>query len=183
MNTERWKKDKELLIEQTQLPKLAVNPALLIQDVEQALDTRLRAVSDYLDKADNRNVVLRNPKGKYSWRLPAGSKSAMVKNPFFAQLPTTAVAAALRMVDRDNGFIECFRHVLGAQSKNRVYEQDVLEILVGNATNQVTYGIAQISDRSYERLSTIQATYLRSETIEAANDCLGTEVRSQTQYV
>ncbi|RLA42619.1 MAG: hypothetical protein DRR42_23110, partial [Gammaproteobacteria bacterium] len=54
--------------------------------------------------------------------------------------------------------------------KNRVYEQDLLAILVGNATNQGTYGISQISDRSYEQLSTIQANYLRLETIETAND-------------
>ncbi|MFT6286530.1 MAG: TnpA family transposase [Alcanivorax sp.] len=172
VDIERWKEDKELLIEQTQLPKLAADPVPLIQDMEQVLDSRLRAVSDYLDKADNRNVVLRNPKGKRSWRLPTGSKSAMVNNPFFQQLPTTAVADVLRMVDRDTGFIECFRHVLGAQSKNRVYEQDLLAILVGNATNQGTYGISQISDRSYEQLSTIQANYLRLETIEAANDCI-----------
>lgn len=73
---------------------------------------------------------------------------------FFAQLPATAVAEVLRMVGRDTGFIECFRHVLGAQSKSRVYEQDLLAMLVGNATKQGTYGIAQISDRSYEHLLT-----------------------------
>jgi TnpA family transposase len=172
VDIKRWKADKEFLIDQTQLPKLAVDPVPLVQDMAQALDSRLRAVGDYLDKADNRNVVLRNPKGKRSWRLPTGSKSAMVNNPFFQQLPTTAVVDVLRMVDRDTGFIECFRHVLGVQSKSRVYEQDLLAILIGNATNQGTYGISQISDRSYERLSTIQANYLRLETIEAANDCI-----------
>ena len=172
VSTERWKQDKELLIAQAQLPKLAADPGMLIQDMEKALNSRLRAVSDYLEKSDNRNVVLRNPKGKRSWRLPSGGKSAMVNNPFFAQLPTTAVADVLRMVDCDTGFIECFRHVLGAQSKNRVYEQDLLAILVGNATNQGTYGISQISDRSYEQLSIIQANYLRLETIEAAIDCI-----------
>lgn len=172
VSTERWKEDKDLLIAQTQLPKLMVEPGLLIRNMGQALDSRLHAVSDYLEKSDNRNVVLRNPKGKRSWRLPNGNKSLMVNNPFFAQLPTTAVADVLRMVDRDTGFIGYFKHVLGAQSKNRVYEQDLLAILVGNATNQGTYGISQISDRSYEQLSTIQANYLRLETIEAANDCI-----------
>ncbi|MFK7975221.1 MAG: Tn3 family transposase [Halioglobus sp.] len=168
----RWKRDKKLLIEQSQLPKIAADPVLLIHDMEQGLDSRLRAVNDYLDKADNRNVVLKNAKGKRSWRLPAGSKSAMVNNPFFQQLPTTAVVDVLRMVDRDTGFIEYFKHVLGAQSKSRVYEQDLLAILIGNATNQGTYGISQISDRSYDQLSTIQANYLRLETIGAANDCI-----------
>jgi TnpA family transposase len=96
----------------------------------------------------------------------------MVNNPFFQQFPTTAVADVLRMVDRDTGFIECFKHVLGTQSKNRVYEQDLLAILVGNATNQGTYGISQISDRPYEQLSTIQANHLRLEKIETANECV-----------
>jgi hypothetical protein len=95
---------------------LASKPDLLIQEMERALDSRLQDVSNYLEKADNRNVVLRIAKGKRSWRLPTGSKSLMVNNPFFQQLPTTAVANVMRMVDRETGFIECFKHVLGAQS-------------------------------------------------------------------
>ena len=51
-----------------------------------------------------------------------------------------------------------------------MYEQDLLAILVGNATNQGTYGISQRSDRSYEQISTIQANYLRPETVEVANN-------------
>ncbi len=40
-------------------------------------------------------------------------------------------------------------------------------ILVGNATNQGIYGMAQIS---IDQASTIQANYLRLETLNAAND-------------
>ena len=87
-------------------------------------------------------------------------------------MPTTGVADMLRMVDRDTGFIDCFEHVLGAQSKSRSHEFDLLAILVGNATNQGIYGIAQISDRTYDQLSTIQANYLRLETLNSANDCI-----------
>ncbi|WP_407218891.1 Tn3 family transposase [Enterobacter hormaechei] len=49
------------------------------------------------------------------------------------------------MVDRDTGFIDCFAHVLGSQSRSRSHEYDLLAILVGNATNQGIYGMAQIS--------------------------------------
>ncbi len=52
------------------------------------------------------------------------------------------------MVDRDTGFIDCFAHVLGSQSRSRSHEYDLLALLVGNATNQGIYGMAQISDRS-----------------------------------
>ncbi|WP_142246224.1 Tn3 family transposase, partial [Klebsiella pneumoniae] len=72
--------------------------------------------------------------------------------------------------DRDTGFIDCFAHVLGSQSRSRSHEYDLLAILVGNATNQGIYGMAQISDRTYDQLSTIQANYLRLETLNAAND-------------
>ena len=172
ISAERWKHNKSALIEQMQLPKLSAEPHGLIQDMEQSLASRLHDVSEYLTRSDNRNVVLRNPKGKRLWRLPAGKKTSMVNNPFFQQLPPTGIADVLRMVDRETGFIEAFKHVSGGASNVRDHEQDLLAILVGIATNQGTYGIAQISDRSYEQLSTIQANYFRLETLEAANDCV-----------
>lgn len=134
------------------------------------LDTRLYEVGEYLEQEDNRNIILRNPQGKRFWRLPSASKHHLVNNPFFQQIPTTGIADVLRMVDRDTGFIDCFAHVLGSQSRSRSHEYDLLAILVGNATNQGIYGMAQISDRTYDQLSTIRANYLRLETLNAAND-------------
>ena len=166
----RWRRDKTKLLEQTQLPKLSAEPNKLIEQMNRDLEIRLHEVSEYLEQDDNRNIILRNPKGKRLWRLPTASKKYLVNNPFFQQIPTTGVADVLRMVHRDTGFIDCFEHVLGAQSKSRVHEYDLLAILVGNATNQGIYGMAQISDRTYDLLSTIQANYLRLETLSAAND-------------
>ena len=80
------------------------------------------------------------------------------------------IADVLRVVDRDTGFIDDFEHVLGMSSKSRLFEVDLLAILIANATNQGIYGIAEISDRSYEQLRTIQANYLRLETLNNAND-------------
>lgn len=166
----RWRRDKTKLLEQTQLPKLSAEPNKLIEQMNRDLEIRLHEVSEYLEQDDNRNIILRNPKGKRLWRLPTASKKYLVNNPFFQQIPTTGVADVLRMVHRDTGFIDCFEHVLGAQSKSRVHEYDLLAILVGNATNQGIYGMAQISDRTYDQLSTIQANHLRLETLSAAND-------------
>ena len=170
ISRERWREEKGKLLEKTQLPKLTAEPNKLIKQMAMDLEIRLYEVSEYLEQDDNRNIVLRNPKGKRLWRLPTTSKKYLVNNPFFQQLPTTGVADVLRMVDRDTGFINCFEHVLGSQSKSRAYEYDLLAILVGNATNQGVYGMAQISDRTYDQLSTIQANYLRLETLSAAND-------------
>ncbi|WP_261845161.1 Tn3 family transposase [Aliamphritea ceti] len=172
ISRERWREEKVTLLEQTQLPKLTTESNKLIMRMAMDLEIRLHDVSDYLEHDDNRNIILRNPKGKRLWRLPASSKKYLVNNPFFQQIPTTSVADVLRIVDRDTEFIDCFEHVLGAQSKSRVHEYDLLAILVGNATNQGIYGMAQISDRTYDQLSTIQANYLRLETLSAANDSI-----------
>jgi TnpA family transposase len=166
----RWREEKTYLLMQTQLCKLTEEPHQLIDRMSWELDNRLHEVSDHLEQGDNSNVILRNPKGKRLWRLPTTTKKYMINNPFFQQMPTTGVADLLRMVDRDTGFIDCFEHVLGAQSKSRVHEYNLLAILVGNATNQGIYGISQISDRTYDQLSTIQANYIRLETLNAAND-------------
>ncbi|MCV5720385.1 hypothetical protein OFM97_27630, partial [Escherichia coli] len=90
------------------------------------LDTRLYEVGEYLEQEDNRNIILRNPQGKRFWRLPSASKHHLVNNPFFQQIPTTGIADVLRMVDRDTGFIDCFAHVLGSQSRSRSHEYDLL---------------------------------------------------------
>jgi Tn3 transposase DDE domain/Domain of unknown function (DUF4158) len=169
---ERWQKEKSRLLEQTQLPKLTTESNRLIEKMTRDLELRLYDVSEYLEHDDNRNIILRNPRGKRLWRLPIASKKHLVNNPFFQQIPRTSVADVLRMVDRDTGFIDCFEHVLGVQSNSRAHVYDLLAILIGNATNQGIYGIAQISDRTYDQLSTIQANYLRLETLSAANDCI-----------
>ena len=170
VNRERWLEEKDTLLKRTQLPKLTADSNELIDQMARDLGIRLREVSNYLEHDDNRNIILRNPKGKRHWRLPTANKKHLVNNPFFQQIPTTGVADVLQMVDRDAGFLDDFKHVLGAQSKSRAHEYDLLAILVGNATNQGIYGIAQISDRTYDQLSTIQANYLRLETLNAAND-------------
>ncbi len=172
IDQEHWKNSKNKLLQQTQLPKLATEPSDLVAQMEIELESRLHEVSHYLEQDNNRNLVLHNPKGKRFWRLPTSSRNSPLNNPFFQQLPATSVADVLRMVDRDTGFLRCFTHVLGSQSRSRAHEYDLLAILVGNATNQGIYGMAQISDRTYDQLSAVQANYLRMETLDVANDAI-----------
>lgn len=170
VNTQRWKQDKYRLLDSTAQTKLMADPTSLIPNMASELDLRLHEVSYYLEKTDNRDVILKNKGGKRHWRLPTGSKKHLVNNPFFEQMRSVDIADVLRVVDRDTGFIDDFEHVLGMSSKSRQFEVDLLAILIANATNQGIYGIAEISDRSYEQLRTIQANYLRLETLNSAND-------------
>ena len=144
-----------------QQPNISEDPKRLIPRMADELTLRLHEVSHYLERSDTRDVILRPKDGKHHWRLPTASKKHPVNNPFFQQMKAVSIADVLRVVDRDTGFIDDFQHVLGLSSKSRQYEVDLLAILIANATNQGIYGIAQISDCTYEQLSTIQANYLR----------------------
>lgn len=167
---EIWKNQKGSLVEGTQQPNISEDPKRLIPRMADELTLRLHEVSHYLERSDTRDVILRPKDGKHHWRLPTASKKHLVNNPFFQQMKAVSIADVLRVVDRDTGFIDDFQHVLGLSSKSRQYEVDLLAILIANATNQGIYGIAQISDCTYEQLSTIQANYLRLETLNASND-------------
>jgi hypothetical protein len=168
----RWRDKKDEVLNKSQLHKLTGEPRQLITDMNSNLNNRLQHVSEYLEQADNSNIILRNTKGKRVWRLPSATKKHMVNNPFFQQITTTGIADVLRMVDRDTKFIDCFKHVLGAQSKSRSHEYDLLAILVANGTNQGIYGMSQISDRTCDQLSTIQSNYIRLETLNDAVDTI-----------
>ena len=167
---QRWKQDKQGMLEATAQAKLMADPTSLIPRMATKLDLRLYEVSHYLEKTDNRDVILKQNGGKRHWRLPTTSKKHLVNNPFFEQMRSVDIADVLRVIDRETRFIDDFEHVLGMSSKVRQFEVDLLAILIANATNQGIYGIAEISDRSYEQLRTIQANYLRLETLNNAND-------------
>ncbi len=170
VKTQRWKQEKQSLLESTAQTKLMANPASLVPNMATELDMRLHEVSYYLEKTDNRDVILKHKGGKRHWRLPTASKKHLVNNPFFGQMRSIDIADVLRVVDQDTSFIDDFEHVLGMSSRSRLFEVDLVAILIANATNQGIYGIAEISDRSYEQLRTIQANYLRLETLNSAND-------------
>lgn len=86
VSRERWRIEKDKLLEKTQLPTLTAEPNTLIERMANDLEDRLPEISDYLEQDDNRNIILRNPKGKRLWRLPAGSKRYLVNNPFFQHI-------------------------------------------------------------------------------------------------
>lgn len=165
-----WKVEQKQLLENTQQPKLLANPKHYIPEIVDELHVRMQAVGNYLNQSDNKGVILRQKGKGYHWRLPTANKKHTVNNPFFQQMRKIDLIDVLRVVDQDTGFIDEFKHVLGMSSKSRLYETDLLAILIANGTNQGIYGMAQISDRSYNQLSRIQANYFRLETLNSAND-------------
>jgi len=160
------------LLKNSILPCLCASPNKLIQSMERALGQKVSLVNDRIDKGDNKNVILRSRTGKTKWRLPSSGVKTMLNNPFFDQIKQINIADVLRLVDKETGFLSSFEHVRQVQSEQIRHRNDLLAALIGNGTNYGLYGLANISDRSYEQLRRVQANYLRPETLVEASDVI-----------
>ncbi len=175
ISNERWKAKKKL-IKKSMLPRLIAKPNRLVEALSSDLKKKLQQVSQRIENGDNQNIILLNRTGKTKWRLPSTSVKSMLNNPFFSQIKPINIADVLRYVDQETNFLNYFEHVLPIQSKGHANVNDLLAVIIGNGTNYGLYGMANISDRAYDQLRSIQANYLRPETLNNANDAINNAI-------
>jgi TnpA family transposase len=163
---------KHKLLKDSLLDSMNTEPVELIRIMENKMNDKLKRVCKRIDDGDNRNVILKHRSGKTQWRLPySGAKSA-VNNPFFERMTPINIADILRFVHQETSFIEHFEHVRQVQSGQSHHLNDLLAAIIGNGTYYGLHGMASISDRSYDHLRSVQANYLRPETLSLANDAI-----------
>lgn len=163
---------KDKLLQNSLLDSMNTKPALLVRSMEKKMSDKLQRVCRRIDEGDNRNVILRQRKGKTHWRLPYSGAKTAVNNPFFERMTPINIADVLRFVHQETGFIEHFEHVRQVQSGQSHHLNDLLAAIIGNGTYYGLHGMASISDRSYDHLRTVQANHLRPETLSLANDAI-----------
>lgn len=163
---------KDKLLKDSMLDSMNTDPAQLVKSMEKKMSDKLQRVCQRIDDGDNQNVILRNRSGKTQWRLPySGTKSAL-NNPFFDCMQPINIADVLRFVHQETGFLKHFEHVRQVQSGQGDHLNDLLAAVIGNGTYYGLHGMASISDRSYDHLRTVQANYLRPETLNLGNDAI-----------
>ena len=171
VNNTRWKKKKQLL-KQSMLPRMTGKPNQLIKTLSSELQNKLHHVSQRIENGDNQNVIMSNRTGKTTWRLPSAGVKSALNNPFFEKIKPINIADVLRYVHQETGFFDHFDHVLPVQPKGRSKIDDLSAVIIGNGTNYGVYGMANISDRSYNQLQRTQVNYVRPETLNQANDAI-----------
>jgi TnpA family transposase len=159
------------ILEQSTLTALKAPVNDMLSQKLSCLGKSLEDVAQHIDEGDNRNVIMKNRKGT-RWRLPIKGVKSLVNNPFFKKMRQIDIADVLRYVAQETCFMECFEHVLPIQKQNSFDQDDILAILIANGTHRGVYGMAQISDRTYDHLNDIQANYIRPETLHNACDMI-----------
>ncbi|MGW0828514.1 Tn3 family transposase [Streptomyces sp. NPDC002845] len=87
-------------------------------------------------------------------------------------LPHVPIASLLVEMDRHTGFLDCFTHAGGKQTRSPQLKRNLIACLIGLSTNLGLYGMASSCGIPYDVLAWTAEWYIREETLREANICL-----------
>jgi len=95
-----------------------------------------------------------------------------VNNPFFTQLPGIGIVDLLWFAAEGTGFLTCFTHALDRYIKHEPDFCEILACIVAMGSNMGLKQMAENSGMSYSSMKSTERSYLRLETLHAANDAI-----------
>jgi TnpA family transposase len=99
--------------------------------------------------------------------IPA--EAAALKAELADLLPYAPVASLLVELDRRTGFLDCFTHAGGKQTRSPELKRNLLAVLIAHATNLGLVRMAEACGIAYDSLAWTAEWYVREETLRAAN--------------
>lgn len=166
-----WR-DKDKLIASTGLPILQKPIREHLAELKQQLESRLIAVNERIAAGDNPYFKTIKRGAQVRWTLRYPQSSEPVNHPFFDGLTQVDIGNLLHFVNRHCPFMEAFDHVLGRYAKQTADDRNIIACLVAWGTNMGLGRMGDISDVSFQTLSTTADNFIRLETLREANDML-----------
>lgn len=171
ISDERWA-DKDAILLEISAPMLRAPIEETLGVLRQRLEGKVQAVNARIADEMNQHIKVRGKGEKRRWTLVYPSSEEPVNSPFYAQLPGIAVADMLWLVARETGFLRAFSHVLDRYAKQEPSPRELLACIVGMGTNMGLGKMADVSGLGYAALSNTSRSFLRQETVHAANDAI-----------
>jgi TnpA family transposase len=166
LDEERWA-NKEALLKETGLVRLQIPVESLLDELETELEEKIVAVNERIQLGQNTHVK-RKAGGR--WSLPYTRATEPINHVFFEQLPDIDIQTVLQFVRQQTGMLDCFEHVQPRYAKHERDDASLIATLIAWGTNMGIGRMGNISDISFNTLSSISDNYLRLETLHAAND-------------
>jgi hypothetical protein len=139
-----------------------------LEELRTLLDERFEAVNRRILAGEN--AFVRAQDSRTVWERTVRSEEPLPNEPFFDRVERVDIDTLLLFVDRRNGFMEAFEHVLGRYRKAAPSKPAIIATLMAYATNIGLGRMADISNLTYQELSTIAGNFIRLETLNEAND-------------
>jgi len=108
--------------------------------------------------------------GKTVWDYGRHTQEPLRHEPFFDAIERTDIDNLLLYVDRRTDFMAAFEHVLGRYQRGKASKPVTIACLMAYATNIGLGRMAEISNLTYQQLSTTAANFIRLETLREANE-------------
>lgn len=171
----RWQ-DKQELIISNNLTILAQPIIDHLASLEQNLENRIGEVNRRITDGENEHFQIKKRRNKVSWNLLYPQGIDLINAPLFDSLKQVDIASILHFVDRHCHFIKAFEHVLGRYHRQAVDERVIIACLIAWGNNMGMGRMGQISDISYQLLSTTSENFIRLETLKDANDLISNAI-------
>ena len=169
LDDRQWQAKDQLLAE-TGLPILTQPIEEHLAALEQQLEERLAVVNQRIATGENTHFQLTQRGRQVHWTLEYPSSQDPVNHPFFEQLRQVEISSVLHFVQRQCHFLDAFEHLLGRYVKQPVDPRTLIACLLAWGTNTGLSKMGEISDISAATLLATSETYIRLETLRAAND-------------
>ena len=169
LNDKQWQQ-KQILIQQTNLPLLQTDIKHQLKQLETQLEERIKQVNQRIASGENEALKRKSSRSKRTWHLPQSSLKTAINHPFFDTLPQLDIHDVLYFVDQQCQFMEAFQHILHRNRTTSADKVTLIASLIAWATNIGVGRMGNISDVSSYRLRTISDTFLRPQTLREAND-------------
>jgi TnpA family transposase len=171
----RWQ-DKHQLMISNNLTILA-NPIVEhLALLEKTLEDRIEEVNRHITDGDNEHFEIKKRREKVRWNLLYPQAVDLINAPLFEGLKQVDIASILHFVDEDCHFIKAFEHILGRYHRQAIDEDVIIACLIAWGNNMGMGRMGQISDISYQLLTTTSDNFIRLETLKEANDLISNAI-------
>ena len=171
INNASWQ-DKDAVLREIGAPISLAPTKETLTAFHETLEARFKAVNQRIDDGLNKHIKITGAAEKRRWTLAYPSAEEPINNPFYSQLPGTAIADLLWFVAENTGFLGAFSHVLDRYVKHEPDPREILACIVAMGTNMGLWKMAEVSSLGHPSMATTARNYLRLETVRAADDAI-----------
>lgn len=164
-----WQQKKEL-IRNIDIRYLYEPVDNLLNSLREELDNKIYTVNKRIQDGQNPHIKITGKGDNLKWTLPYKKKEEKTNDPMYAHINQIGISDVLYFVNEKSGFISSFTHILDRFIKSEAHEHKISACIIAYGTNMGLGKMAGISDISYNELSHTANSFIRPETLKAAND-------------
>ncbi|WP_345860581.1 Tn3 family transposase [Shewanella algae] len=171
-----WSREKQDLIEKTSLERLHQPIAQTLKELDDNFNDLLSRVTANINADANDFVKCQPRTNRLTWSLANRRWKSSIDNPVYSQLRHMGIIEIMDYVNRKTGYLDAFEGLSSQKRSTEAREGDLIACLFGNGANYGLHKIASVSDRSIGALRSVNDSYIRPETIHAANDTISNAI-------